>query len=618
MIHDSAESVVFSFGKYKGYTLAHVIREHPHYIYWIRDNADFSPLWKEAVSLALQNKDVGQLDLPRVKTTQVFGKQKKTVEISEVNKTTAKINMPYDKSLIEQFKSEIDGRKWNDKEKHWQFPVVHLPKVVSIIKNYEVKCTRKIKKIYKELLEETRVRHEVREKEDTDFEIPELNLPLFNFQRVGVEFIYHTGGRALIADQPGLGKTIQAIAYARLMNYKTLVISPLSVVLNWRKEIQKFTNLDSTVWSTKNVDGDLDNQFHIINYDAVRKVHDVLAKMDFDLLVCDEATFLKNRNTIRFKSILGSWRERKQYPGIKTDHIVFLTGTPVMSRPIEAFTLLNVLDKNRFSNFYHFTQRYGGWKGMPVRNLKELHERTKDLTIRRKKSEVLPELPDKQRNDLYIDMGVSERKEYKNILDEIFGEWRFSGKPSVSSMPKIQSYLTDQKIPRLKEIIDEYLDNDRPILVFGCFVDPLKRLAEHYGHDASLFYGGMNKKQRQEAIDRLVSGEAKVGFFSLKAAGMGIDGLQSVMDTVIFIDRDWVPANHEQAEDRIHRIGQDKKVQIYYMTVENTIDVYMSELINEKQQIASQIIDGEIINAVNTKSVFSDFVKKLSWEKRKV
>ena len=76
--------------------------------------------------------------------------------------------------------------------------------------------------------------------------------------------------------------------------------------------------------------------------------------MDFDLLICDEATFLKNRNTLRFKSILGSWRERKKYPGIKTDHIIFLTGTPVMSRPIEAFTLLNVLDRERFNNFYHF------------------------------------------------------------------------------------------------------------------------------------------------------------------------------------------------------------------------------------------------------------------------
>ena len=616
MPHDSAESVVFPFGKFKGYTLAHIIRESPDYAYWIRDKTNFSPIWREAVTLALESKDIGHLKLPRVKTTEnKYVQHKKVIEISELNKNMAKINMPYDKSLIARFKSTIDGRKWNDKEKQWEFPIVQLPKVVEIIKTYEVKVTPKIKKIYQNVLEEQKLRHEVRQKEDTDFNIPDLNLPLFPYQRVGVEFAYHTGGRCLIADQPGLGKTIQAIAYAKLMNLKTLVVSPLSVVINWRKEIDKFTDLKSTIWTSKDVDGDLENQFHIINYDAVRKVHDVLRKMDFDLLVCDEATFLKNRNTLRFKSILGSYKERRKYPGIKTDHIIFLTGTPVMSRPIEAFTLLHIIDKNRFSNFYHFTQRYGGWKGVPVRNLRELHERTKDLTIRRKKSDVLQELPDKQRNDLYIEMSTEERRQYLKMLDELFSEWKFSGKPTVGTMPKIQSFLIEQKMPRLHEIIDEYLDNDRPLLIFCCFVEPLKQLAEHYGHEAALLHGSMKKEERQESIDRLVSEEAKVGLFSLKAAGMGIDGLQHVIDTVIFLDRDWVPANHEQAEDRVHRIGLDEKVQIYYMTVENSIDEYMAELINDKMKIASQIVDGEVINPENSKSVFSEFVNRLTQEK---
>ena len=616
MPHDSAESVVFPFGKFKGYTLAHILRESPDYAYWIRDKADFSPVWREAVTLALQNQDIGHLKLPRVKTTEnTYVQHKKVIEISELNKEMAKINMPYDKSLIARFKSTIDGRKWNDKEKQWEFPLVQLPKVIEIIKTYEVKVTPKIKRLYKEILEEQQVRREVREKEDTDFEIEGLKLDLFPYQKVGVEFLYHTNGRALIADQPGLGKTVQAIAYAKVMNLKTLVVAPLSVVINWRKEVKKFTGLPSTVWTSKNVDGDLENQFHIINYDAVRKVHDVLRKMDFDMLVCDEATFLKNRNTIRFKSLLGSWKERRKYPGIKTDHIVFLTGTPVMSRPIEAFTLLHILDKNRFSNFYHFTERYGGWKGVPVRNLRELHERTKDLTIRRKKTDVLKELPDKQRNDLYIEMSTTERREYLKMLDELFNQWKFSGKPTVGTMPKIQSFLIDQKMPRLHEIIDEYLDNDRPILIFCCFVEPLKRLAEHYGHDAALLHGSMKKEERQESIDKLVSEEAKVGLFSLKAAGMGIDGLQHVIDTVIFLDRDWVPANHEQAEDRVHRIGQDAKVQIYYMTVEDSIDEYMAELINDKMKIASEIVDGEVINPENSKSVFKEFVQRLTREK---
>lgn len=616
MPHDSAESVVFPFGKFKGYTLAHIIRENPDYAYWIKGKDGFSPMWREAVTLALENKDISHLKLPRVKTTEnKLVKHKKVIEISELSKDMAKINMPYDKSLIHRFKSTIDGRKWNDKEKQWEFPIVQLPKVIEIIKTYEVKVTPKIKRIYKQVVEEQKVRREVREKEDTDFKVEGLLLELFPYQKVGVEFLHHTKGRALIADQPGLGKTAQAIAYAKMMNLKTLVVAPLSVVINWRKEVKKFAGLNSTVWTSKNVDGDLENQFHIINYDAVRKVHDVLRKMDFDMLVCDEATFLKNRNTIRFKSLLGSYKERRRYPGIKTDHLVFLTGTPVMSRPVEAFTLLHMLDKNRFSNFYHFTQRYGGWKGVPVRNLKELHERTKDLTIRRKKSDVLAELPDKQRNDLYIELSTTERREYLKMLDELFSEWKFSGKPTIGTMPKIQSFLIDKKMPRLHEIIDEYLDNDRPLIIFCCFIEPLKQLAERYGHEAVLLHGSMKKEDRQESIDKLVSEEAKIGLFSLKAAGMGIDGLQHVIDTVIFLDRDWVPANHEQAEDRVHRIGQDAKVQVYYMTVENSIDEYMSELINEKMKMAAQIVDGEVINPENSKSVFKEFVQRLTREK---
>jgi SWI/SNF-related matrix-associated actin-dependent regulator of chromatin subfamily A-like protein 1 len=614
MSHDSADSVIFTFGKYSGHTLGHVIINDVGYLHWIRDNDTFDPIWKEAVVKSLADEDISHLKLPRVKTNEKVPskiKSKKVVEIVEKNKTTAKIFMPYDKSLIARFKMEVDGRKWDGEEKCWEFPLVQLPKVVSIIKVYEVKCTPKIKKLFKEIVEDKNKRHEIRSKADTDFEIPGLLLDLFPFQKVCVEFINHTNGRCLIADQPGLGKTIESIAYAKMNNLKTLIVCPLSVVINWRKEIEKFTGLPSTIWNTKTVDGELANNFHICNYDAVRKIDKELRNQKFDLLICDEATYLKNRNTLRYKSILGSYKERKKFPGIKTEHVLFLTGTPVMSRPIEAFTLLNHLDKNRFNNFFHFTQRYGGWKGVPVRNLTELHERTKDLTIRRKKSEVLEELPDKQRNDLYIDLTTAQRKEYDTLIDELFQEWTFSGKPTIGTMPKIQAYMNQQKLPRLREIINEYIDNDRSLLVFCCYIDPLKQLKEELGDKASLFHGSMKKEERQKAIDDLVHGNTKIGLFSLKAAGMGIDGLQHVIDTVVFIDADWVPANHEQAEDRVHRIGQDEKVQIFYMKINDTIDEYMTDLITEKLKMAAQIVDGEIIDAVNTKSIFGDFMSKL-------
>jgi SWI/SNF-related matrix-associated actin-dependent regulator 1 of chromatin subfamily A len=292
--------------------------------------------------------------------------------------------------------------------------------------------------------------------------------------------------------------------------------------------------------------------------------------------------------------------------------VIFLTGTPVMSRPIEAFSLLNYLDKGRFNNFYHFVERYGGWRGEPAKNLRDLHERTKDLVIRRRKSEVLTELPDKQRNDLYVDLTKEERKQYTQLLREVLGMWRQAGRPSVATMPKLQSFLIEKKLPRVMEIIDEYLDNDRSILIFSCYLKPLKQIVEKYGDAAALLTGEMNKNLRQDSINRLTDGTAKVGCFSIRAAGMGIDGLQHKIDTVIFLDMDWVPANHEQAEDRTHRIGQKAQVQIYYMICDDTIDTYMRDLLREKQEVADQIVDGEVITPISNKSIFKEFVKRIN------
>ncbi len=387
--------------------------------------------------------------------------------------------------------------------------------------------------------------------------------------------------------------------------------APFGSQMNWQREIKKFTGKDSTVWDSKHYYGKLNNQFHIVHYDAVAKVAAELRKQEFDLLVCDEATYLKNRQTIRAKSVLGSYKERRKYPGIKTKYCLFLTGTPVMSRPIEAFALLNFLDKDRFNNFFHFTQRYGGWKGDAPRNLQDLHDRTKDLVIRRKKEQILTELPAKQRNDLYVELTKDEQKQYKELLREVFGKWKIE-KPSIGHMPKLQGFLIEKKMPRLVEMIDEFLDNDKPILIFSNYIAPIKFLEEHYGQKSAILTGEMNSKERQKSIDRLTSGEAKVGLFSLLAAGMGIDGLQKQIDTVVFLNCDWVPANHEQAEDRTHRIGQKSQVQVYYMLCADTIDEYMRDILKEKQQVADLVVDGALVTPERSKSYFKEFVSKIS------
>jgi len=613
-MHPSLDEVIFTWGKYKGHTLGSVRRTAPQYLQWVTTLTTLPLQWVEAAKRALVDGDVSDLPLPRTKLayteTRVQDSATGPINVHLKNATTAYINMPYNKLLLERFKYEIDGRSWNATEKYWEFPAVHLPKLVKTFP--EATLSTSAESLLHKLNNRREDLDEIRQLEDTDFAVPGLMLELYNYQRVGVRFIDRAGGRCLIADAPGLGKTVQAIAYAQLHNLKTLIVCPLSVVVNWQREVKKFTGKESTVWDAKGYAGNTSNQFHITHYDAIAKNSQWLRDQKFDLLVCDEATYLKNRQTIRAKSILGSWKERRKYPGIKTKYVIFLTGTPVMSRPIEAFALLNFLDKERFNNFFHFTQRYGGWKGAAPMNLQDLHDRTKDLVIRRKKDQVLKELPAKQRNDLYVELTKAERKEYTELLRELFGKWKMDGKPSLKHMPKLQGFLIEKKLPRLIEMVDEFLDNDKPILIFSNYIAPLKFLQNHYGNQSALLTGEMNKNDRQVSIDRLVKGEAKIGLFSLLAAGMGIDGLQHKIDTVVFLDQNWVPANHEQAEDRTHRIGQKSQVQVYYMLCADTIDEYMREILREKQEVADMIVDGALVTPDRSKSIFKEFVKRIN------
>ena len=286
-----------------------------------------------------------------------------------------------------------------------------------------------------------------------------------------------------------------------------------------------------------------------------------------------------------------------------------------MNRPVEAFTLLNFLDKERFNNFFHFIQKYGGWKGEPPRNLDDLNYRVQDIFIRRRTEEVQPELPKKQRENIYIELTKSETKEYNQMLDQLFRKWRILGKPSVAEMPAIQLFLFYKKLPRVIEIIDELLDNDKSILVYSSFIEPLQVLQDHYGDKlAVMFHGGIKTQDRQTIIDDLAQKKKRLGLFSINAGGMGIDSLQYAIHDVIKLDRWWVPAVHEQAEARTHRSGQTENVNVYYMTVVNSIDEYMADILTEKQKVADQIVDGGLITPEASKSYFKEFVKKLRKE----
>jgi SWI/SNF-related matrix-associated actin-dependent regulator 1 of chromatin subfamily A len=573
-------------------------------------------LWRSAALCVLKGESLEGMALP--KRTVVSNPRKSEMFVANLKKGIVGVRFQMDEELKERFKHHIDGRVWNAEDKWWEFPKVHLPRALTLFGGpARVTADETVKQWFKDEVIRRRDLDEIRVKEDADIRLPTFLMPLRPFQNVAVEFIVRANGRCMVADQMGVGKTPTAIAYAEYIKAKTIVVCPKSVTEHWARQVMKFTGRDSCIWTTDGHEGHANSKFHIINYDIVDDFVHKFNEMGFELLICDEATKLKNYQSARAKAVLGNWKTRRKHPGIKTKYVLFLTGTPILNRPMEAYTLLSYLDKQRFNNPAHFRERYGRSKN-DAKNLKELHERTQDLVIRRLKKDVLKELPPKQRDDLIISMTAKERKEYNKYLTELFEKWNLRGRPSAAQMPPIRNFLFDLKYDRIIEFIEEMLDSGRPILVFTIHQPHAERIAAHFGVNARLVTGKItNSKVRQRNIDDLAEGKAQVGVFTIIAGGMGIDGLQDTMSDVLFVDRWWVPADHEQAEDRLYRMGQKKGTQVWYMTVKDSYDEIMAEVLTEKQLIIDQAVDGKDIEDAKIqnargKSIFNEVVRKLA------
>lgn len=593
-------NTIIPFGKYKGRAIEDIITFDRGYVRWMAENmkGEFADVAVKLLKPTLPSS---------ILTPKKPASHKITVSLFK--KDTVAVSFPFNQLIINKLKSGVDGAKWNATNSHWQIPTAKLPELIKEFGFENITGDEASFKEYQAELTRRKDLETIRAKTDTVIDIKGLKITLRDYQRVAVEYALRSDGRFLLADEPGVGKTFSAIAFALATNSKTLIVCPKSVKENWRRQIRRATGKEATVWSSEGKEGRIDATYHIINYDIVETHFKQLKDAGFDLLVADEATHLKNRKTKRAMALLGDWKQRKKYPGIKTKYVIFLTGTPILNRPIEAFSLLNFIDNSRFSNFYHFVERYGGWMGQESRNLDELRDRTKDLILRRKLKDVVKELPDKQRTDVFVTLDTKEKKEYNKLLDELFAKWGASQKPGLTQMQKLESFLISKKLPRVKELIDSYLDNDNPILIFSTRIDPLKELKEHYGDKAVMLDGSItNEKKRQQVIDKLIAGEAKVGLFSLTAGSMGIDGLQEQISNVVFLNMWWTPAVHEQAEGRAYRQGQKMPVNVYYMVCTDTVDEYMREILQEKQDIIDTVMDGELLNNVRGKSFFKQFI----------
>jgi SWI/SNF-related matrix-associated actin-dependent regulator 1 of chromatin subfamily A len=404
----------------------------------------------------------------------------------------------------------------------------------------------------------------------------------------------------ILADDMGLGKTTSTIIAAlEAGSKKVLIICPATLKINWKREIENYS--DKSVYIAEGKKFSTESDFVIINYDIIKNFHDPKKKDDsqvllanFDLVIIDEAHYIKNAQAQRTKLINDIVKN--------VDRLWLLTGTPMTSRPIDYFNLLSLVDSPVAKNWMAYVIRYcegyqfkAGprkvWNVMGASNLEELRDRTVGLTLRRLKENVL-DLPDKIITPVYLRL---KSNQYEAVMGEYY-DW-YDKNPDesksltvqFSKLTKVRQIIADEKIAQTIEIAENIIEQDKKVIIFCNFTDSLNKITEHFGKTAVKLDGSMSKVERQFSVDQFQENpKVKVFVGNIKAAGVGIT--LTAAEAVVMNDLSFLPSDHAQAEDRAYRYGQKNNVLVYYPIFDNTIEGIIYDILNNKKLVISTVM----------------------------
>jgi SWI/SNF-related matrix-associated actin-dependent regulator 1 of chromatin subfamily A len=426
--------------------------------------------------------------------------------------------------------------------------------------------------------------------------------------------------RFILADDMGLGKTTSTIIAALETGAKKiLIICPASLKINWEREIANYS--DRTVYIAEGKKFSTEHDFVIVNYDILKNFHDqkdkknsLLVKSGFELVILDEAHMISNAQAQRTKIINNFVKDIKR--------VWLLTGTPMTSRPMNYYNLLNIIESPVAQNWMAYAIRYcqgyqfraGNrkvWNVTGASNLEELRDRTSGQILRRLKEDVL-DLPDKIITPVYL---RTSSKEYKDLMGEYY-EWLENKKEESSSLTvqfsklmKVRKVIANEKVKQTIEFAENIIEQGKKVIIFTNFTDTLQLIHNHFGKQSVYLDGSCNKVQRQYAVDQFQDNEKiKVFVGNLKAAGVGLT-LTSA-EVVIMNDLSFVPAEHAQAEDRAYRYGQKNNVLVYYPIFENTIEGVIYDILNTKKKIIGTVMGDEVSESVDVVEEILNLINK--------
>lgn len=493
------------------------------------------------------------------------------------------------------------------------------------------------------------------EAKDITYELPVLStisgdhymlLDPYTYQLEGVQYaLQHK--RCIFGDQPGLGKTLQAIcavvkAHKEAEVYgdtsPTLVICPASLKINWQREFKKFAGKNAVILDDSNRDewhrlyelrkgdGDPLCDVFITNYESLRKffvteirehskltlrhiVFDERIKL-FKSVIIDESHKCKSSKTQQSKFVEGICRGKKW--------IFELTGTPVVNNNTDLIQQLKILDRlEDFGGYKSFVARYCDGPKQSS-NMKELNWRLWNCCFfRREKKTVLEQLPEKSRQ--YIECDITNRKEYEDAERDVI---RYLREYKHADDDKVQRAMRGQimvqmgilkqiaargKIKAVSEFVHDVIDGGEKLILFAYLKEVVEALKEQFPNAVTVT-GSDNIREKQRAVDMFQSDpDCKLIILNYKSGGTGLT--LTAASRVAFIEFPWTYSDCEQAEDRAHRNGQKNNVNCYYFLGNKTIDRYMYKVIQTKKDIANEVtgttqIDEDIVSI--TMSLFND------------
>ncbi|MBK8567920.1 MAG: DEAD/DEAH box helicase [Saprospiraceae bacterium] len=455
------------------------------------------------------------------------------------------------------------------------------------------------------------------------FKLPkDFNAELRPYQLTGFKWLHRCaewGVGACLADDMGLGKTVQALAFLtdRAKLGPALVAAPASVCRNWMNEAARFAPaLTPILFSESDRAATIKNakkgDIVVVTYDLMTREEKLFTEKKWATVILDEAQAIKNRATKRSDTVMQ----------LQADFRMAMTGTPIENHLGELWNLFNFLNPGLLGSIEQFAERFSG----PIERYgddnrrEQLRRLVQPFILRRKKDEVLKDLPEKTEITLTVELPPAERAFYEalrrnaleklaetaeegqagqqhlRILAEIMKLRRAACHPSLADANA--GFTQGAKLELFGQVVDELLENGHKALVFSQFVDHLRILENHLKSKKIPYQyldGSTPGKKRQAAIDAFQAGEGDIFLISLKAGGTGLN--LTAADFVIHTDPWWNPAVEDQATDRAHRIGQERPVTVYRLVAEQTIEEKILQLHTQKRDLADSLLAGADVSA---------------------